>query len=154
MEFLTRLEKEQLVAQFKEHVSRRKEITQRIAEARALGDLRENAEYHSAREDQGLNEAKIKGLEERITNGQVADDTDVPEDMVFLGAIVRLKEIHSGDEDLYKIVGTATNDFALDHVEVTTTSPLGEALMKSRVGETVRVDLPKGTSQFEILEIL
>jgi transcription elongation factor GreA len=153
MEFLTRLEKEQLESQLKEHSSRRKEITQRIAEARALGDLKENAEYHSAREDQGLNEQKIKHLEERIANGQVADDADVPEDMVFLGAIVRLKEVDSGDEDLYKIVGTATNE-SFDHVEVTTSSPLGQALVKSRIGETVRVDLPKGTTQFEILEIL
>lgn len=154
MEFLTRQEKEQLESQLKDHVSRRKEITQRIAEARALGDLRENAEYHSAREDQGLNEQKIKDLEERIANGQVADDADVPDDMVFLGAVVRLKEIDSGDEDLYKIVGTATNDFSVDHVEVTTSSPLGQALVKSRIGETVRVDLPKGTTQFQILEIL
>jgi transcription elongation GreA/GreB family factor len=74
--------------------------------------------------------------------------------MVFVGATVKLREVDSGDEDLYKIVGTASNDFSLDYVEVTTTSPLGEALMKARVGEVVRVDLPKGATQFEILEIV
>ena len=74
--------------------------------------------------------------------------------MVFLGATIRLREIETGDIDLYKIVGTASGDFSLDYVEVTTTSPLGQALLKTHVGDTVRVDLPKGASQFEILEIL
>ena len=154
MEFVTREEKIALEVELKALVIRRKEITQRIGEARAMGDLKENAEYHSAREDQGLNERKIRELEHRLATAQVGDDIDVPDDMVFLGAVVRLKEVGSGDVDLYKIVGTATNDLSLDHLEVTTTSPLGEALVKSRVGETVRVDLPKGETQFEILEIL
>ena len=74
--------------------------------------------------------------------------------VVFVGATVRLKEVENGDEDLYKIVGTASNDFSLEYIEVTTTSPLGSALMKARVGEIVRVDLPKGPTQFEILEII
>ena len=154
MEFVTREEKAALEIELRELIHRRKEITNRIGEARAMGDLKENAEYHSAREDQGLNERKIRELELRIKTAQIGDDVDVPDDMVFLGAIVRLKELNSGDIDLYKIVGTATNDFTLEHLEVTTTSPLGEALVKARVGETVRVDLPKGATQFEILEIL
>ena len=60
----------------------------------------------------------------------------------------------TGDEDTYKIVGSASNDFTLDYIEVTSTSPLGSALMKARVGEIVRVDLPKGPTQFEILELV
>ena len=79
---------------------------------------------------------------------------DIPEDMVFVGATVRLKEVTTGDEDTYKIVGSASNDFTLDYIEVTSTSPLGSALMKARVGEVVRVDLPKGPTQFEILELV
>ena len=154
MDFFTREEKEKLETELRDLCGRRKEITQRIAEARALGDLKENAEYHSAREEQGLNERKIRELEERINTGQIADDVDLPEDMVFLGATVKLREIETGDVDLYKIVGTASGDFSLDYVEVTTTSPLGQALLKTHVGDTVRVDLPKGASQFEILEIL
>ena len=154
MEFLTRADKEKLEQELRELHTRGKEIIVRIAEARALGDLKENAEYHAAREDQGMNNAKIKDIEERLANCQVSDDLDIPEDMVFVGATVKLREVDSGDEDLYKIVGTASNDFSLDYVEVTTTSPLGEALMKARVGEVVRVDLPKGATQFEILEIV
>ena len=154
MEFLTRADKEKLEQELKDLHARGKEIIVRIAEARALGDLKENAEYHAAREDQGLNNAKIKDLEERLANSQVTDELDIPEDMVFVGATVKLREVDTGDEDLYKIVGTASNDFSLDYVEVTTTSPLGEALMKARVGEVVRVDLPKGATQFEILELV
>ena len=101
-----------------------------------------------------MNNAKIKDLEERLANCQVTDELDIPEDMVFVGATVRLREVDSGDEDLYKIVGTATNDFSLDYVEVTSTSPLGEALMKARVGDVIRVDLPKGPTQFEITELI
>ena len=154
MEFLTRADKEKLEQELRDLHTKGKEIIVRIAEARALGDLKENAEYHAAREDQGMNNAKIKEIEERLANCQVSDDLDIPEDMVFVGATVKLREVDSGDEDLYKVVGTASNDFSLDYVEVTTTSPLGEALMKARVGEVVRVDLPKGATQFEILEIV
>ena len=154
MEFLTREDKERLEQELKDLHAKGKEIIVRIAEARALGDLKENAEYHAAREDQGMNNAKIKDLEERLANCQVTDELDIPEDMVFVGATVRLREVDSGDEDLYKIVGTATNDFSLDYVEVTSTSPLGEALMKARVGDVIRVDLPKGPTQFEITELI
>lgn len=154
MEFFTREDKEKLEKELKNLHTRGKEIVVRIAEARALGDLKENAEYHAAREDQGMNNAKIKEIEERLANCQVTDELDIPEDMVFVGASVRLREIDTGDEDLYKIVGTATNDFSLDYVEVTSTSPLGEALMKARVGDVIQVDLPKGRTQFEILELI
>lgn len=154
MEFLTRADKEKLEQELRDLHTRGKEIIVRIAEARALGDLKENAEYHAAREDQGMNNAKIKDIEERLANCQVTDEMDIPDDMVFVGATVRLREVDSGDEDTYKIVGTASNDFSLDYVEVTTTSPLGESLMKARVGDVVRVDLPKGATQFEILEIV
>ncbi|MAH65938.1 MAG: transcription elongation factor GreA [Phycisphaerae bacterium] len=154
MEFITKADKEKLETDLRDLHSKGKEIIERIAEARALGDLKENAEYHAAREDQALNNERIKQIEERLATAQVTDDMDIPEDMVFVGATVRLKEIASGDEDIYKIVGSASNDFTLDYIEVTSTSPLGSALMKARVGEIVRVDLPKGATQFEILELI
>ena len=91
MEFLTRADKEKLEQELKDLHARGKEIIVRIAEARALGDLKENAEYHAAREDQGLNNAKIKDLEERLANSQVTDELDIPEDMVFVGATVKLR---------------------------------------------------------------
>jgi transcription elongation factor GreA len=154
MEFITQADKDKIEEDLRGLRIKGKEIIERIAEARALGDLKENAEYHAAREDQGFNNERVKQLEERLLTAQVTDDMDIPDDVVFVGATVRLKEVENGDEDLYKIVGTASNDFSLEYIEVTTTSPLGSALMKARVGEIVRVDLPKGPTQFEILEII
>jgi transcription elongation factor GreA len=74
--------------------------------------------------------------------------------MVFVGATVKLRDIKWGDEELFRLVGEASGDAPEDVTEVTATSPMGEALMKARVGETVRVDAPKGEIQFEVLEIL
>lgn len=153
MEMISADEKQTLEQKLEGCIARRPEITKRIAEARALGDLSENAEYHAAREDQGLNEAEIRRLEERLKNAKVVDTEEVPEDMVFLGSTVKLRDESNGDEDLYQLVGESTGNFTADFIEVTAGSPMGEALMKARVGETVRVDLPRGQKRFTILEI-
>ncbi|HAW96568.1 MAG: transcription elongation factor GreA [Phycisphaerae bacterium] len=154
MDFITGEEKKELEKQLRDHIASRKELTTRIATARELGDLKENAEYHAAREDQGLNEAKIRELEDRLQNAQVADDADVPDDMVFLGATVILKDLEDEEEEQYRLVGNPTGDFTLDYIEVTPTSPMGMSLMKARVGETIRVDLPRGTRRYEIISIV
>ncbi|MFW6059090.1 MAG: transcription elongation factor GreA [Phycisphaeraceae bacterium] len=156
MEFITRDEKQQLEQRLEDLKSKRGELSERIAEARAHGDLKENAEYHAARDQQGLNEAEIRRLEERLRQVKVADDVEVPEDMVFLGATVKLRDLEDESEDLYKLVGESTGAFNLDsdEIEVTVGSPMGEALMKARVGETIKVELPKGVKRFEILEIV
>lgn len=154
MQFVTKEEKQQLESKLEELKARRPEISNRIAEARALGDLKENAEYHAARDDQGMNEAEIRRLEEKLKTATVADDIDMPQDMVFLGATVKLKDVDMDREDLYKLVGESTGNFDSDEIEVTVGSPMGEALMKARVGDTIKVDLPRGTRHFEIVEIL
>ncbi|MHB1157057.1 MAG: transcription elongation factor GreA [Phycisphaerales bacterium] len=158
MDFITPEEKKQIEAKLAELISRRPVIIQRIAEARALGDLKENAEYHSARDEQGLNEAEIRRFEARLASAKVVGDVDIPQDMVFLGATVKLAEVdddgEEGDTDLYRLVGEATGNFDLDVIEVTGNSPMGESLMKARIGETVKVDMPRGTKRFRILEIM
>ena len=154
MDYLTPDEKATLEQELQDRMNRRKEISSRIGAARELGDLKENAEYHAAREDQGMNENRIKELEDRLASAVVADPDQMPDDMVFLNATVRLKDLEDGDEDFYKLVGKATNDFMADHIEVTPSSPMGQALMKARVGDTIRVDLPKGSRRYEILEIV
>jgi transcription elongation factor GreA len=154
MEIITQEEKERLEARLQELIDRRPEITQRIATARALGDLKENADYHAARDDQGLNEAEIRRLQQRVASATVADDADIPEDIVFLGSVVRLLDLSDDSDDLYKLVGDASGNFDTDEIEVTTTSPMGEALMKSRVGEEIKVDLPRGEKRFKVVEIL
>ncbi len=154
MDYITAEEKTRLQDQLKECISKRKVLTKRIEEARAMGDLKENAEYHAAREDQGLNEAKIRDLEHRLAQAVVADSEMLPDGMVFLGATVKLRDVKTGREDLYRLVGESTDSFDDDFVEVTTNSPLGLALMKAHVGETVRVDLRRGPKRFEIVEIV
>ena len=154
MELMTQQEHDQIKQRLHDLVENRPQISQRIAEARALGDLKENAEYHAARDDQGMDEAEIRRLTERLENAQVADDVELPENMVFLGSVVKLKDLDAGDEDLYKLVGEASGNFDADEIEVTVSSPLGEALMKASVGDTIKAELPRGTKRFEILELL
>ena len=154
MEIITQDEKECLEVRLQELIDRRPAITQRIATARALGDLKENADYHAARDDQGLNEAEIRRLQQRVASATVADNADIPKDIVFLGSVVRLLDLSDDSDDLYKLVGDASGNFDADEIEVTTTSPMGEALMKSRVGEEIKVDLPRGEKRFKVVEIL
>ncbi|MCE9590684.1 MAG: transcription elongation factor GreA [Planctomycetes bacterium] len=154
MEFITPAEKVKLEERLEELKANRPVLSKRIAEARALGDLKENADYHAAREDQGMNEAEIRRLEERLRTASVADTSTVPDDMVFLGAIVKLRDTANDSEDLYKLVGEASGKFDSDEIEVTVSSPMGEALMKARVGDVVKVDLPRGTKRFEVIMIV
>ncbi|MEM7576626.1 MAG: transcription elongation factor GreA [Planctomycetota bacterium] len=154
MEFLTAEDKTKLEERLAYLKANRIKVSEKIAEAREHGDLKENTEYHAMRETQGMEEAEIKRLEERLASAQIADDADVPEGMVFLGSVVRLKDLDDESDDLYKLVGAASGNFDADEIEVTANSPMGEALMKARVGETVKVDLPKGPKRFEILELL
>lgn len=154
MELISKADKERLEAQLAECVNARKTLSERIAEARAQGDLKENADYHAARDDQGHNEAKIRELEAKIARVHVVgEDMEVPADMVFLGAVVQLREVGSNREELFKLVGSLT-DADEEWIEVTVSSPMGEALMRSRIGETIRVVLPRGEKRFEVVKIV
>lgn len=154
MNYMTSEDKARLEALLKELTGRRRIITDRIARARELGDLKENAEYHAAREDQGHNEAKIRELEEKLSQAVITDTDELPDGMVFIGATVKLRDVKSGNEDMYRLVGEASGALDDDIIEVTPNSPMGMALLKSHVGETVRVDLRRGEKRFEIVEIV
>src|SRR5436190_23202149 len=108
MELITADEKKQIEARLEQLKAKRGDITTEIAEARAQGDLSENAGYHAAREKQGLNEADIRRLEARLATAKVADTSDVPKDMVFLGAVVKLRDTASECETMYRLVGEAS----------------------------------------------
>lgn len=156
MEFVTKAEKEALEARLAQLVGNRGSISQRIAEARAHGDLRENGEYHAAREQQGMDEAEIRRLQERLSQIAVVSDehAQATQGVVFVGSTVKLKDLDDEDVDQYKLVGEASATPPMDYVEVTASSPMGEALMKARVGDVIRVNAPRGVKRFEILEIL
>ncbi|MBL0920769.1 MAG: transcription elongation factor GreA [Phycisphaerales bacterium] len=154
MEFLTKAERDQIAARLDQLKARRPEVSLRIADARALGDLKENGDYHAAREEQAIDESEIRRLEERLANAKVVEEGSVPTDVVFLGAVVRLRDTETGEEDTFKIVGEASGDLMAEHVEVTVSSPMGASLFKARVGDVVRVDAPRGVKRFEVVEIL
>lgn len=154
MEMITPQEKQELEKKLEALKAMRPVLSKRIAEARALGDLRENADYHAAREDQGLNEAEIRRIENRLKSVKVADGSHVPEDLVFIGTTVRLRDLDDDSLEVYKLVGEASGNFELEYIEVTMTSPMGQALVKMRVGEVVKVDLPRGIKRFEVVAIL
>ncbi|MFG0258597.1 MAG: transcription elongation factor GreA [Phycisphaerales bacterium JB043] len=154
MDIMTLEEREQLQTKLDDLIAKRPQISARIAEARAHGDLKENAEYHAAREEQGLMEAEIRRLEERLSNSQVVQDGQMPDDVVFVGCTVRIREEGDDEDELVKLVGEPSGEWHDEIVEVSVGSPMGESLMKARVGEVVRVDTPRGVKRFEIMEIL
>jgi len=155
MELVTREEKAALEKRLAELIANRSVISNRIAEARALGDLKENAEYHAAREEQGLQEAEIERLTKRLANISIIDETaHKGTGVVFLGATVKMREEGSDEIELFRLVGEASAEMPADYVEVTVNSPMGEALLKARVGETISVRGPRGVKKFEVLEIV
>ncbi len=131
------------------------DVTDRIRKAAALGDLSENAEYHFAKEENRSIDRELAELEKKLRNASVVATDNIPEDMVFLGHTVKLLDMDDDSEQLVKIVGEAqAPDANSDILPVSATSPMGEALMKARVGDVVKVKAPRGAMEFKILEIL
>ncbi len=129
------------------------DVQDRITKAASLGDLSENAEYHFAKEENRIIERELKDLEKKVTTVAVVDSDSVPKGMVFLGHTVRLLDLDDDSESLIKLVGEAGP--AIDGVmQVSISSPMGESLMKTRVGDVVRVRAPRGTMEFKVLEIV
>lgn len=154
MQYITEEDKKRIEEKLAECIGKQKILSDRIGRAREMGDLKENAEYHAAKEDQGLNELRIKEYKNKLAISIVADTDNIPEDIVFIGAIVKLRDVESEEEEIYRLVGEPTNNFDLDYIEVSPSSPMGEALLKARVGEVIGVDLRRGKRKFEIVEIV
>ncbi len=154
MDMLTHSERERVQSRLNQLKANRPVISLRIAEARALGDLKENGDYHAAREQQGLEEAEIRRLEQRLATAQIVEDgAGKGGDIVQLGSTVKIKDVDKGRVDTVKLVGEMSSDPPEEYDEVTANSPMGEALMKARKGETIRVNAPRGVKRFEIVEI-
>lgn len=130
----------------------RPRITEAIAEARAHGDLKENAEYHAAREQQSFNEGRIQELESILSHAQIihVQDLDVGSRVVF-GATVELSDNESGDEVTYQIVGEMEANIEKGLISVT--SPIARALIGSEQGDEVKVQAPSGVRLYEILSV-
>jgi transcription elongation factor GreA len=127
------------------------EIAKQIGEARAEGDLGENAEYHAARENQGLLQAKINLLKDKLSRASIIDTSKLPKDEVAFGATVKLKDLDYDDEEVFTLVGAGEEDY--DTGRILITSPLAQGLVGKKIGETAEIEAPKGTMKFEILDI-
>lgn len=130
------------------------DVQDRITKAASLGDLSENAEYKFAKEENRHLEKELKELEKKIANSHVVSSDDVPEDMVYLGHTVKLLDLSDDTETLVRLVGEVHSPMDGDVMNVSATSPMGESLMKARIGDQIKVKAPRGTMEFKILEIV
>jgi transcription elongation factor GreA len=126
-------------------------IAEKIAAARAEGDLSENAEYHAQREAQGLLQAKINLLKTKLARAQIIDPTALPRDQVCFGSTVIVKDVDFGDEEEYTLVGAGDEDY--DKGRILITSPLGQGLLGKRIGEKAEIPAPKGSYELEVVAI-
>ncbi|WP_409559966.1 transcription elongation factor GreA [Hyphomicrobium sp. B1] len=129
----------------------RPRIIAAISEARAHGDLSENAEYHAAKEQQGLNEARVAEIEDKINRAEIIDVTKLSGDTVKFGATVTLEDEDSGEKVSYMIVGDTEAN--LRDRKISISSPIARALIGKSKGESVDVTTPKGVRTFEILQV-
>tara|TARA_Y100001970_G_scaffold87461_1_gene110360 strand:+ start:196 stop:672 length:477 start_codon:yes stop_codon:yes gene_type:complete len=130
----------------------RPQISNAIAEARAHGDLKENAEYHAAKELQGLIEAKISEMENALTNAQVIDVKEIPETgRVIFGSTVKVYDIKNDKEIKYKIVGNLESD--PEKCQISIDTPIAKGLVGKFVDDEVNIQTPSGNLKYEILEV-
>lgn len=130
----------------------RPRIIQAIAEARAHGDLKENAEYHAAREQQGFTEGRIKEIESKLAHAQIIDVTTLNADgKVVFGATVELEDLDTEAQVRYQIVGEDEADIKASRISVS--SPIARALIGKREGDVVTVQAPGGEKEYEILAV-
>jgi transcription elongation factor GreA len=129
----------------------RPRIIQQISDARAHGDLSENAEYHAAKEAQGMNEAKVAEIEDKVSRAEVIDVSKLSGDTVKFGATVTLEDEDSGEKVKYKIVGDAEANVRDGKVSIS--SPIARALISKSKGDSAEVTTPKGSRSYQILKI-
>ena len=130
---------------------RRKQLAGEIARARSYGDLSENAEYDAAKEAQALNEKRISELEDIISRARIIENEGISGGEVLIGAKVTLKDLSSGKEIFYILVSPPEADFEQRRISIT--SPVGQALLGHRKGDTVEIKVPAGIKRYQIIDI-
>ncbi len=126
-------------------------ILERIATARAEGDLKENAEYHGARESQGLLQARINELKGKLSRATILDPTDMPQGEIRFGASITVKRLNSGQTEEYTLVGAGEEDYLEGKILVT--SPLAQGFLGKKVGDIAKIQVPAGLVEFEVLSV-
>ena len=131
---------------------KRPEIVSAISEARSHGDLKENAEYHAAKEQQGLSEARIREIESKLTNSQIIDITTIsPSGKVIFGVTVELYDLGKDEEVIFKIVGE--DEANVSEGKISFSSPLARALIGKGEGDITKFESPAGSQEYEIIAI-
>ena len=127
------------------------EIAVRIAAARELGDLSENAEYHASREEQGLIQARVDRLKDQLGRAYIIDKSTLPTDAVVFGSRVKVKDLNLHEEEEFVLVGPGEEDYNTNRI--LTSSPIGQGLLGKKVGEVAEIQVPMGTLRFKIAAI-
>lgn len=129
----------------------RNAISKQIAEARDKGDLSENAEYHAAKEEQGLLEARIAKMEETVANARVIDPSQLDTDKVYIHCTVTVKQLGATTQRDFTLVAESESD--IKNGKISVSSPIGKGLLGKMQGEVADIQTPNGTMQFEVLKI-
>ena len=150
--YLTRERFVELEAELREmKINGRKEMAAKIGEARAHGDLSENAEYNAAKEEQQHMEMRIANLEETLMHARVIESSQMPNDKVYILSFVKLEDLKTGEKTEYRLVSPEEADFEKNKISVT--SPFGSGLMGKVMGDMVSIKVPAGELKYKILEI-
>ncbi len=128
------------------------DVREKVAEARAEGDLKENAEYHGQRETLGMLEAKLNQLKSKLANCQIVDKSTLPKDMITFGSRVTVKNLDDDEVEQYEFVGPGEEDYTGEVMKILTTSPLASALMGKKNGDQVEYEAPIGILKYEVLD--
>jgi transcription elongation factor GreA len=131
--------------------TKRREVADRIREAREFGDISENSEYDDAKNEQALLEARIARLKEQLRAARVIDTSDIPKDVVSVGSKVKVKDLDDGSTDEYQIVGSAEADPSARRLS--NESPVGRAVLGHKKGDVVEVAVPAGSLRLQIMSI-
>ncbi len=132
-------------------VNKRRENAEKLKEARAQGDLSENAEYDAAKDEQRDIQARIEELEKILKNAEVVDEEEVDLEKINIGCMVKIHDVEFNEDLEYKIVGSTEADSL--NGKISNESPVGRALIGAKVGDTVSVESPAGANQYKVLEI-
>ena len=127
------------------------QVAKRIGAAREYGDLSENAEYHAAREDQGMLQARIDSLKDKLSRAYIVEKNTLSVETVVFGTLVRVRDLDLEEEEAYHLVGPGEEDY--DQNKILTTSPIGQGLIGKKQGEIVEIRVPRGLLRYEVLEI-
>jgi len=127
------------------------DVREKVAEARAEGDLKENAEYHGQRETLGMLEAKLNQLKHKLSLCEIVDRSKLPKDVITFGSRVTVKNLDDGDVEQYEFVGPGDEDYSEEVMKILTSSPLASALMGKKVGDQAEYEAPIGVLRYEVL---